>query len=59
MKIGGNGAIDSCEDGAVHLHPCRAIGIGHVREDVIREGVLAEDDEEEIAPSVVVVGGTI
>ena len=59
LKIGGDGSVDPGEDGAIHLHPRRAIGMGHVGEHVIRERVLAEDDEQEVAPAIVVVGGAI
>lgn len=59
LQIKGDGAVDPHEDGAVHLYPCRPLGVGRVGEDVVGEGVLPEDDEEVLAPPIVVVGGTI
>ena len=37
----------------------RAIRVGHVAEDMVGEGILAQDDEEEGAPSALVTGGVI
>ena len=54
MKIVGDGAVDPGKDGAIHLHPYRSVGVGHVREDVILEGIHAEDEEEGVPPAVVV-----
>jgi hypothetical protein len=55
LQVGIDRPVDPREDGAVHLHPRRAIGMDHVSENIIGECVLAEDDKEEAVPSVVVV----
>jgi len=59
LQVGVNGAVDPREDGAVHLQPRRAIIVDHIGEDVIGEGIFAQDNEEEGAPPGVVVGDTI
>jgi hypothetical protein len=59
LEIGVDGAVDPREDCTVHLHPRWPIVVDHIGEDVIREGILAQDDEKKRAPSVVVVGDAI
>jgi hypothetical protein len=52
-------AVDPSEHGAVHLHPRWTIGVDDVGEDMIREGILAQDGQEQSVPPVVVVRGAI
>ena len=59
LQVGVDGVVDPREDGAVHLQPRRAIIVDHIGEDVIGEGIFAQDDEEEGAPPGVVVGDAI
>ena len=59
LEISMDGAVDPSEHGAVHLHPRRTIGVYDVGEDVIREGIFAQDCQEHSAPPVVVVCGVI
>ena len=56
LQIIGHGAVDPREDAAVHGRPCGALGVGVIREHVILEIVLAEDDEEEGVLVAIVVG---
>lgn len=50
-QVGGDRALQLAEDDAVHLCPIHVVEVRVVSEDVIRERVLAEDDEEETAPA--------
>jgi hypothetical protein len=59
LQVGVDRTVDPGEDGAIHLHPRRAISVDHVGESMIGERVLAEDDKEEGAPMVVVVRGAV
>jgi hypothetical protein len=59
LEVGVDRAVDPGQHGAVHLHPCRSIGVDDVEEDMVGEGVLAQDGEEHGAPPVVVIGGAI
>uniref|UniRef100_A0A7N0TX93 Uncharacterized protein n=1 Tax=Kalanchoe fedtschenkoi TaxID=63787 RepID=A0A7N0TX93_KALFE len=42
--------IEPREDKALHAHPRRDVEVRSVGEHVIRQGILAQDDEEEAAP---------
>jgi hypothetical protein len=59
LNISSDGSIDPGEDGAILLHPHQAVEMGHIGEHVIRERIFAEDNKEEVAPSILVVGGAI
>ncbi|KAG8089697.1 hypothetical protein GUJ93_ZPchr0011g27518 [Zizania palustris] len=58
-EVTGDGAVEPAEDDTVHLGSIHTVGMGVVGEDMARQGVLAEDDEEETAPSGVVGGGDV
>jgi hypothetical protein len=51
--------VDPSEHGAVHLHPRRTIGVDDVGEEMIREGIFAQDGQEQSVPPIVVVRGAI
>lgn len=58
-EVGGDGAVKPGEDDAVHLLPIGTMGEMLVGEDMFRQGILAEGDEEEATPLRVVCGGDI
>jgi hypothetical protein len=58
-QVVGDGAGDPVLDDAVHAAPIRKIGRRGVLEDVIIQRVLADDEEELIAPTLVVVIGEV
>jgi hypothetical protein len=53
LQIVGDGAVYPRKDTTVHLRPSRTIGVGIIGFDMIPEVVLAEDDEEDGAPSAI------
>lgn len=59
LEIADDGALGPREDSAVHVHPRRVVGIVDIGVDVIRQRILAEEEEEEVAPSGVVVGSAL
>lgn len=58
-EVGGDGAEQPREDDAVHLDPIRAVEVGGVREDVVRQCVFAESHQEQAAPPGVVGSGDV
>src|SRR5438105_3396954 len=50
QQIIGDGAIDPCYHGTIHMVPIGLTGVVVVRKHMIREVVLAEDDEEKALP---------
>jgi hypothetical protein len=59
LQISGDGAVNPGKDCAVHLHPRRALRVRVVGEDMVGEGVLPKDDEEQLAPAIIIVGGAV
>jgi hypothetical protein len=58
-EVGGDDAEQLREDDAVHLDPINAVEVEGVGEDVIRQRVLAEGNQEQAMPLSVVGGGNV
>uniref|UniRef100_J3N9T2 NB-ARC domain-containing protein n=1 Tax=Oryza brachyantha TaxID=4533 RepID=J3N9T2_ORYBR len=58
-QVEGDHAVEPCENHTVHLCPVGLIKTRNVGEDVVRQGIFAENHEEEAAPPCVVVGGEV
>lgn len=54
-KVGG----DLREYNTIHLHLIGTVEVEGIREDMIHEGILAEDHHKEVMPSCVVCGGDV